>query len=432
MFSFRKPTCPNVYDWESLQKIPYPQECGRLICLKCIPPPNGIEKLKSVLAEAKLASVILQRCFPKADQMLEILQAILKNKNLKKIALDLRLNEYNDECVNIVAHLIKREVVRSFECPDNMDAVNTETLLLEAITTIDKFQMSVLNLNGALLNEHSLKYIEEILLKRIISDKLIMTNCKRTCDAFLTSENYELLKKAAENGQRWYRPNLKIEWFPYVGQICEIEYRGFDLLFNSTREYFFNRETGKKDSVVRQVLKWKNEMPWQVRKLGSKHRRTSIQDENNETVGKRQKTAIESSVDEITDRFNLEVDVGRNLATNKIDGATGNVARYFDSNLSSSPIDCPSSSQVGIKATNEYTRPYSSYPIDCPTSSQVGIKATNEYTRPYSSSLIDCPTSSQIGIKASNEHTRSERKNRNIVKKKKHGKISQSKVSGQI
>ncbi|XP_077976276.1 uncharacterized protein LOC144432098 isoform X2 [Styela clava] len=377
MFSFRKPTCPNVYDWESLQKIPYPQECGRLICLKCIPPPNGIEKLKSVLAEAKLASVILQRCFPKADQMLEILQAILKNKNLK-------------------------------------------------------FQMSVLNLNGALLNEHSLKYIEEILLKRIISDKLIMTNCKRTCDAFLTSENYELLKKAAENGQRWYRPNLKIEWFPYVGQICEIEYRGFDLLFNSTREYFFNRETGKKDSVVRQVLKWKNEMPWQVRKLGSKHRRTSIQDENNETVGKRQKTAIESSVDEITDRFNLEVDVGRNLATNKIDGATGNVARYFDSNLSSSPIDCPSSSQVGIKATNEYTRPYSSYPIDCPTSSQVGIKATNEYTRPYSSSLIDCPTSSQIGIKASNEHTRSERKNRNIVKKKKHGKISQSKVSGQI
>ncbi|XP_077976468.1 uncharacterized protein LOC144432181 [Styela clava] len=342
-FNWRSPKCPSVFSWEDLKKIPTPSECGRIIHLKHAPTTaNALKQLKSVMAESKLEQIILIGCFSETEDMREVLEALRKNKLSKKLHLNLHWNVYDDNCISILTDLLYSGIVRSLEFPDNMDAVNAERLL-EVIHKVEDLEMKKLNLNGAVLNKHSLKYIEEILKIRKVKEYFNMSNCMRTKEASLTEENYKTLKKAAGQGNRWYKKNLQIEWFSYVGDIDVKHFSKFTLMFNNTTEHLFNSETMTKFSSIQEVVRLNANMAWQLLKPGSKRSRNQIKTNSASTAEKRQKINLESSVDALVDMIETQFEVGANPPENKADKEIDGVAennsphnRWFESHPSTS------------------------------------------------------------------------------------------------
>nr|XP_039264578.1 uncharacterized protein LOC120340399 [Styela clava] len=348
----------NVFSWEELMTIFIPSQCGRIIHLQHAPPPNGLEKLKSVISESKLEQIILIGCFSMAKDTSEVLEVLRRNKVSKKIHLNLHWNKYDDECILVLIELMYSGIVRSLVFPDDMDAVNAERLL-EVINKTEDLELQTLNLSGAVLNEHSLEYIAEILRKRKIEKHFNMSNCKRTEEASLTEENYKTLKKAAEKGNKWYKRNLQIEWFSFVGDIDVTKCSHFELMFKNTIEHLFNSETRTKTSFTQEVVKLNVGMAWQLVKPGSKRSRNRrAETESTATAEKRQKTNLE--VDEITDMFETRIGVGANPLENKADKEIDGVAennpphpRCFERPPNTSSGTQPTPSQEAIPQTAE-------------------------------------------------------------------------------
>ncbi|XP_077976424.1 uncharacterized protein LOC120340399 isoform X2 [Styela clava] len=299
----------NVFSWEELMTIFIPSQCGRIIHLQHAPPPNGLEKLKSVISESKLEQIILIGCFSMAKDTSEVLEVLRRNK-------------------------------------------------------VSKLELQTLNLSGAVLNEHLLEYIAEILRKRKIEKHFNMSNCKRTEEASLTEENYKTLKKAAEKGNKWYKRNLQIEWFSFVGDIDVTKCSHFELMFKNTIEHLFNSDTRTKTSFTQEVVKLNVGMAWQLVKPGSKRSRNRrAETESTATAEKRQKTNLE--VDEITDMFETRIGVGANPLENKADKEIDGVAennpphpRCFEHppNTSSGTQLTPSQEAIPQTAENHLNR----------------------------------------------------------------------------
>ncbi|XP_077976225.1 uncharacterized protein LOC144432067 isoform X2 [Styela clava] len=297
----------NIHDWATLKSIK-PQNCGTSIRLEGIRP-DCFDKLKNVVSKFKFVSVILRFCFEDAQQTLGICQAILINKNLKEIHLDLQGNAHDDTCISTLVDLVRKKVVISLECPTNMNEENAERLL-DGILRNDA-KLKVLNLNGAVLNERSVAHIQKNLEVGNISKRLDLSKCFGVFGASLTTGDKKDIEQAAIVGKRKLSNKVKIDWFECVQELKISPSLSGGYQFTPIPGIqVFDHSTGRIQTLLRHLVRESVDHAWQLFK-----RKTPFNDSNDNMTVDTKHLRIDEQLTDIIQRF--EQNLGKKSNKNK-------------------------------------------------------------------------------------------------------------------
>nr|XP_039256324.1 uncharacterized protein LOC120333041 [Styela clava] len=154
----------------------------------------------------RLQEISVRECCETADDLARLLQAISSNPyvDTTPLSLDIRENQCDGRCVELLRDMIDRGIIASLELPSKQKENHIFTLL-RSIRYCES-QMQLLNINDNVIDEKSFELLMNILMENKVQKKLYLKDCRKPKEQFTEADKQSL--QQAQSSKK-----LAIKWF---------------------------------------------------------------------------------------------------------------------------------------------------------------------------------------------------------------------------
>ncbi|XP_077975718.1 uncharacterized protein LOC120333041 isoform X3 [Styela clava] len=162
--------------------------------------------LINLMKRNRLQEISVRECCETADDLARLLQAISSNPyvDTTPLSLDIRENQCDGRCVELLRDMIDRGIIASLELPSKQKENHIFTLL-RSIRYCES-QMQLLNINDNVIDEKSFELLMNILMENKVQKKLYLKDCRKPKEQFTEADKQSL--QQAQSSKK-----LAIKWF---------------------------------------------------------------------------------------------------------------------------------------------------------------------------------------------------------------------------